>query len=76
MYVITLLWFFAIETDPMANGIPKKQKAAEQLRKKRVQATSAMCCAAKVPPRAHHYPVKRSSLGKRQALAIEGEKDA
>jgi hypothetical protein len=44
----------------MANGIRKKQQLDEQRRKKRVQAASAMGCAAKVPPRVIPVPTKPS----------------
>jgi hypothetical protein len=44
----------------MANSIPKKRAKAEQLRKKRAQAASAMGCAAKVPPRPIVVAAKRS----------------
>jgi hypothetical protein len=62
--------------------INKKDRQAEQLRRKRAQAVPAWPTAAKTPPKAipvasaskrapaglakAHYPTKRSSLGKRQ----------
>jgi len=65
----------------MANGVPKKQKLAEQRRKKRVEVAPARVAAAKTPPAkrqlpAAHYPTKRAALGKRQAPAIDGGKSA
>jgi hypothetical protein len=46
-----VIFDFANEGKSVANGVPKKQQLDEELRKKRVQAVSAMGCAAKVPSR-------------------------
>jgi hypothetical protein len=63
---------------PMPNGISKRQKEAEELRKKRARAAHAWPEAAAELPKAVrvpsaaprlpavHYPVLRRSLGKRQ----------